>query len=294
MDTDKNIQQKTNELLAETGGVEDGFGNTMVEAPSKQSDNTDTQPADTSEPKETKEVTEVKPEVQPETTEQVDETQDVGTKRNRARERFERLTGNNREMKAKLDQQQSVIDKLLSQRTEAPIGETLPADQAEAVTKLKSMLGLDGINNLVQTQKSEIDRLTKSHQDKAYDEEEGRLTKMIEKVGLEPDEKPDDILEDLDAHISRHPILGRMVTNGQIPPGVRELAFKDLFAEQLGKVGKRLAQKEEVEFREKQKKVNQEHSALPSKQSGLKLTGNVVRDADKLLKQAGGIDALEW
>lgn len=287
MESDNPIQAAVNKALEE-GGMEDGSQESNVsdspksneavnaQTPDSQQETADKAPA--SEPKEA-----VKTEVEAEKPQQ-----DTQTNRSeRARERFSKLVRSNQELKQKYDQQQELLNRLLSQQ-QAPQRPNDLSDEDNAVQLLKEKLGISQILKESEGYKQRLEAMQRQEEDKAYDAEDERLLKEVSKLGLQSEEKLDQLEDKLLEHIKSDPLLSKLLNAGGLPlPGVREKAFRDIYYGRSLDAGKQAAAKEMIQHQEKQKTAKMEHSGQNTATQAKGNTGNVFQDTMSAIKDLG-------
>lgn len=229
--------------------------------------------------------------VKPETPLKATEGVDIGRK---AQERIRRLISERKELESRITSQDQAIAELkgMIQSFQRPQKEQLTYEQEQAVHTLRSLLGVDSIIKEfeeLKKLKSEFQELSKTRQDEAFDQAQGKLLEMITEDGLNPGETPDDVLDEVEDFINGSPVFSKVKG---VPQAWVE-AYKSLRRSNPSETAKRQANKELVEHQAKQKAQGAEVSGTKGKP---KASDGYVRGAADIvrkLEEQGGLDDLD-
>lgn len=158
-------------------------------------------------------------------------------------------------------------------------------EQKAALAQLKSMLGLDQYEQVIESLKRQNEELSKREEDKAFDAEETELKKLSADNGL-------------DYETEVYPQLSEWLSQNKqyqgLGPGSLKFAFNNVFFSKMGELAER---KKNIEMMEKQKKLKSGNVETPAKSEKGKTPQTFRNDEEmiaSLIKEAGGHENIDF
>lgn len=169
-------------------------------------------------------------------------------------------------------------------KTVAPQGQVTD-EQKAALEQLKSMLGFDQFQQVINDLKKQNEELSKREEDKAFDAEESELKTLSTTHGLDYE---NEVYPELAEWLSKNPQFQGL------GPGSLKFAFNNIYFPRLGELAER---RKNLEMIQNQGKMKSGQVEAPNKSTSVKSPKTYKNDDEMiadLVKQAGGLEGIDF
>lgn len=162
--------------------------------------------------------------------------------------RFAEVYNANKEMKRQLKELQRKMEEERQDRIPQKPVQTLSPEDEAAVSKLKSLLGLEGID--LNSLKSEINSIRQGSSERIFHSEVGSVASKASEMGLDKNE----VTEALYEAFENHPVYSKLPYH----EGIVKSVFSDLYFDKIGEIKEREINRRLIEEQNKKKLANTE------------------------------------